>query len=116
MSPYMLKEKKVPLFPIDIELKQQDITLSASQLINNRNYNFDNYKKAIEKGKIEIKKRLKKGDNVLIFKDVLSGKFKNNWESGYIIEEIVDPDAYVVKKGNKFYRLNKSRVKFDSSK
>ncbi|MGL4850984.1 MAG: reverse transcriptase domain-containing protein [Clostridium sp.] len=114
-SPYILKHNKLPTLPVDEELNQQDVTFSAEQLSKSRDDNFEKYKKAIVKGQVEITKRLNIDDKVLIYKENPVGKFSCNWESGYTITDIILPDAYLVKKNNKIYRLNKSRVKLDSS-
>ncbi|WUR04695.1 reverse transcriptase [Vairimorpha necatrix] len=38
---------------------------------------------------------------VLIYRENKGGKFKCNWEDGYVITEIILPDAYMVKKNGK---------------
>lgn len=114
-SPYILRNSKLPLFPIDQKVHQKDIKFSASELVNERDANFDKYKKAIVKGKIQIKTDFKVGDKVLVYKPNPVGKFSCNWEPGYTIEEVIKPDAYLVTRNQKRFRLNKKSVKLDTS-
>ncbi|WUR04295.1 endonuclease [Vairimorpha necatrix] len=114
-SPFMLRENKLPMLSVDKALDKEEVTFSAEETKSKRDENFEKYKKAIVKGKVEVAKKLNVGDKVLIYRETKSGKFKCNWEDGYVITEIILPDAYVVKKNGKVYRLNKTRVKADTS-
>ncbi|KAI5152581.1 hypothetical protein ENBRE01_2934, partial [Enteropsectra breve] len=113
-SPFMLKYGKTP--QISIGGKEVLSTeYSKSQLNNMRDTHFKHYQKAIQKGKKEIKKVFQVGDPVLIFNPPLSQKLKEKWHSGYKVIKIVEPDAYIVLKEGKEFRINKSHIKRDYS-
>ncbi|KAI5152206.1 hypothetical protein ENBRE01_3174, partial [Enteropsectra breve] len=38
-------------------------------------------------------------------------EFKNRWNPGYTIVDIIKPDAFKVSKNNKEYRVNKRHIK-----
>jgi hypothetical protein len=111
-SPYILKFGKEP--PIYSEEDRQ-IVLSKAKWMKERDNNFENYKKAIEKGKKVIPYTLEVGDAVLIFKEPLKEKLKEKWVCGYTIKSKILPDAYLVTKDGKDYRVNKAHVKKDNS-
>ena len=78
-----------------------------------RDEHFRKYQRAIQKGTKVIKNNLEPGDPVLIFNPPLSEKLKEKWHRGYEIIRKVDPDAYIVEKNGKEYRVNKAHVKKD---
>ncbi|WUR04954.1 endonuclease [Vairimorpha necatrix] len=91
-------KNKLPMLSVDKALDKEEVTFSAEETKSKRDENFEKYKKAIVKGKEEVAKKLNVSDKVLIYRETKSQKFKCNWEDGYVITEIILPDAYVVKK------------------
>ena len=78
---------------------------------------FNEYaKKNIEKGKIALKRNLKLGDPVLIFRPVLGNQMESKWMAGYRIKNLVGSDAYEVEKNNSTMRVNKKHIKLDYTK
>ncbi|WUR03435.1 reverse transcriptase [Vairimorpha necatrix] len=91
-------KNKLPMLSVDKALDKEEVTFAAEETKSKRDENFEKYKKAIVKGKVEVAKKLNVSDKVLIYRETKSQKFKCNWEDGYVITEIILPDAYVVKK------------------
>ena len=114
-SPYILKLGKVPLIDVDQQLEQQEIIVPKTEATAARDSHLSSYNKAIQKGKRVVKYNLKIGDKVLVYIPPLSEKFKEKWYSGYTIKDYIHPDAYLITKRNKDYRLNKTHVKLDTS-
>ena len=111
-SPFILKYGKSPKIQIEgKEINPQEY--SKSQLMDMRDEHFRKYQRAIQKGTKVIKNNLEPGDPVLIFNPPLSEKLKEKWHRGYEIIRKVDPDAYIVEKNGKEYRVNKAHVKKD---
>lgn len=111
-SPYIIKYGRIPDLLVDKKLGLINKTESIAEVRTNRDQNFDHYaKKYIEKGKILCKYDLKPGDNVAIFKKELGQKLGTNWNAGYKIVEKILPDAYIVEKNGKNFRINKKHVK-----
>ena len=53
---------------------------------------------------------------MLIFKDNVFNKIKQNWLQGHKIVKQLSPDAFLVTDGNKTIRLNKIHIKPDKSR
>ncbi|KAF9742003.1 hypothetical protein NGRA_3637, partial [Nosema granulosis] len=106
-SPYILRWSKPPLLKIDVKMGLQPHRYSRNDLETKRAINFEKYKKYIVKGRLVAKSDFKIGDQVLIFRE--------NWHREYTITDKIIPDGFIVKKGQKFLRVNKSHVKLDSS-
>ena len=111
-SPFILKYGKSPKIQIDgKELDSREY--SKPQVMNMRDEHFKKYQTSIQKGAKEIKSNLEPVDPVLIFNPPLSKKLKEKWYNGYLIIRKIDPDAYIVSKDGKEYRVNKAHVKKD---
>jgi hypothetical protein len=116
MAPYMLKYGETPKLEVDLKLGAEDKIGAKEELIRLRKKNFSNYAtQGIEKGKIQAKYDLKIGDPVLIYKEPLKDKFSKKWWPGFVIKEIIEPAAYIVKNSKTEFRLNKAHVKLDES-
>ena len=113
-SPYTLKFGASPHLKIN-GMQDRIHEYSKATLITQRDNHFENYKKAIIKGKRSLKNELEIGDAVLIFDPPLKGKLKEKWHEGFKITRKVDPDAYIVRKNFKEYRVNKKHIKKDLS-
>lgn len=114
-SPYILKWSKSPELEIDKEFSLPTHRLNKDSLINKRNQNFEKYKKSIQKGNIVAKSDFSIKDRVLIFRENNSNKLKENWHEGFVITDRILPDAFIVRNGKRFLRVNKSHVKLDTS-
>ncbi|KAF9742720.1 hypothetical protein NGRA_3612, partial [Nosema granulosis] len=114
-SPYILRWSKSPLLKIDVKMGLQPHRYSRNDLETKRAINFEKYKKYIVKKRLVAKSDFKIGDQVLIFRENLGNKLKENWHREYTITDKILPDGFIVKKGQKFLRVNKSHVKLDSS-
>jgi hypothetical protein len=112
-SPYKIKWGKDPTLKLKLEENQEE--LDKAELMKRRDVHFETYKKAIEKGKRTVPYDLRIGEPVLIFNPPLSEKFKAKWQEGYQIKKFEHPDAYIVVKDGKEYRVNKSHVKRNKS-
>ncbi|KAF9761433.1 hypothetical protein NGRA_2652 [Nosema granulosis] len=66
-SSYIFKYGKQIELEIDKKLGFSQSIISKTEMINQRNRNFEKYKKDIVKEKIEIKETQKIGDDVLLF-------------------------------------------------
>ncbi|KAI5150472.1 hypothetical protein ENBRE01_1516 [Enteropsectra breve] len=113
-SPFILKYGRTPKLCINGS-ETQSKEYSKEQIMRMRDEHFLQYQKSIEKGVKEIKTNLEVGDHVLIFNPPLSEKLKEKWHTGYKIINKVDPDAYIVIKDGKEYRINKAHIKKDHS-
>ncbi|KAF9760731.1 Transposon Tf2-8 polyprotein [Nosema granulosis] len=116
-SLYIFKYGKQIETEIDRKLGCSQPVLSKAKMIAERNKNFEKYAIEIVKGKVEIKERLKIGDEVLIFRDPVTNKMKEKWQPGYTVTDLVLPDAYIVKKNNssQFFRINKCHIKLNTT-
>jgi len=112
-SPYILKFGKDPLIVTDREIQTDEYSLS--DLMQKRDQNFEVYKKGIIKGKKTVPYDLEVGEKVLIYIEPLSQKFKEKWYQGFTVKEKALPDAYIVSKNGKEYRVNKAHIKKDTS-
>lgn len=113
-SPYILKYGRTPKLEIAgkvIESKE----LSKPELIEMKEEHFKHYQESIKKGTKEVKYNLEIGDYVLIFNPPLSNKLAEKWHSGYRISGKIEPDAYLVVKEGKEFRVNKAHIKKDFS-
>ena len=116
-SPYIFRYGKTPIFEIDKDLNIQEKIIPVQKSIEKKNLKFNEYaKKNIEKGKIALKRNLKLGDPVLIFRPVLGNQMESKWMAGYRIKNLVGSDAYEVEKNNSTMRVNKKHIKLDYTK
>jgi hypothetical protein len=53
---------------------------------------------------------------VYIFKELGKEKLRANWVVGFSVKAIVHPDAFIVTNGHKDFRVNKCRIKKNTSK
>ncbi|KAF9760593.1 Retrovirus-related Pol polyprotein from transposon [Nosema granulosis] len=114
-SPFILRWAKSPLLKIDTGMGLQAHRYSRKDLEIKRDDNFRKYRKSIEKGSLVARADFNIGDQVLIYREQASNKLKQNWHPGYVITDKILPDGFIVKKGQRFLRVNKSHVKLDSS-
>ena len=105
------KSPKLQIGQYDIDSKE----LSKPDLMNMKDVHFRKYQKEIQKGHKRVKYDLEIGHKVLIFNPPLSNKLAEKWHPGYQIVEKIEPDAYLVEKKGKKYRVNKAHVKRDFS-
>ncbi|MGL4342012.1 MAG: DDE-type integrase/transposase/recombinase, partial [Lactococcus lactis] len=116
-SPYMMKFGKLPMLEIDRELNQEEKIISKSCQKNKRDEEITKYyEKDIVKGKIQVKMEANKGDKVLIYKEKLGDKLGSCWEKGFIVEERVNDDSYIVTDGKNSRKINKKHLKLDTSR
>ncbi|KAI4293446.1 hypothetical protein PAPHI01_2720, partial [Pancytospora philotis] len=112
--PFMIVKCMRPQLPIDEELMAPDGKTSKTAVLARRDQHFMKYaQRNIIKGQKRINEKLRIGDKVLIFREVLGDEFKNRWENGFIIKEIIAPDAYIVVNGNRILRVNKKHIKLN---
>ena len=91
-------------------------SINRAQTIANRDNHFEEYsKKHIEKGKIKLKESFIKGEKVLVFREVLGDKLASHWTDGFIIEDILGPETFIVTQGTRKLRANKIHLKKDTS-
>jgi hypothetical protein len=114
-SPYIFKFGKTPIFDIDAKYKVFQTKYSKKELNEKRNAKFTNYSKSIVKGKITAVNDFEIRDRVLMYREILSDKFKSSWQTGFVVLRKVEPDAYILFKDGKEFRANKSHVKHDFS-
>ncbi|KAI4293341.1 hypothetical protein PAPHI01_2615 [Pancytospora philotis] len=115
-SPYIFKHGFLPDLKCDAKHGKVRMSRDRLQAKHIRDLNYDHYtEKSIVKGKREINKEFPIGAQVAIFKRQKGDKFMNEWFIGYVVTEKLDPDAYIVMKDGKSYRLNKSHLKRDFS-
>ncbi|KRH92665.1 transposable element, partial [Pseudoloma neurophilia] len=83
-SPYILKYGRTPSFEIDkkhqIQVKYENQEILRQNIEKNR----ENYRKAIEKGKVERKITFNIGDKVLVYRKA-TNKMAANWIPGFTI-------------------------------
>lgn len=115
-SPYVFRFGRHPELEIDKTMGLKQTIIPKETLIKTRDEHFRKYAKHIEKGKLDIKSRLKIGDRVLIFREAGTDKLEEKWKPGFIITDTILPDAYMVKgvDTNRFLRVNKSHIKLDT--
>lgn len=110
-SPYILRHCEAPQIDFDSKNGAQKIKFSKNDLLNFRNRTFDKYcGKAIEKGKIEDKRKFEINDQILIYKSTENNKLASKWCEGFYIKDIVSRDSYIVSNGRKEFRLNKEMI------
>ncbi|KAF9756187.1 Retrovirus-related Pol polyprotein from transposon, partial [Nosema granulosis] len=116
-SPYIFKNGAQMEFQIDKKYGRKAKTYSKQDLIDKRNECFGKYNKDISKGNRLIKRDLKIGDRVLIFRDAVGDKMAEKWWPGYVITDLIGEDAYMVRQinGNLLIRVNKRHIKRDTS-
>ena len=95
-SPWKLLKGKTFILDSDKIYGIEPEELEKDTLRENRATIQESYRKEIIKGKKTVKYNLNIGDQVMIFRENLSNKMKENWKPGYTIKSLVYPDAYIV--------------------
>ncbi|KAI5152827.1 hypothetical protein ENBRE01_3038 [Enteropsectra breve] len=116
MSPFLLKYGFQPILECDkihgIKVKHKNL----NELKRIRDIYWNKYTKSIIQGKKENKITFNENDPVLIYKEQTKSKQHSKWHDGYTNKDKISPHAYIVLKGTKQYRLNKSHLKYEHSK
>ncbi|KAF9762095.1 Gag-Pol polyprotein, partial [Nosema granulosis] len=111
-SPFVVKKGRLPELDIDKELLQPRIFVSFKQSQDRKKTIMKKYRQQIIKGKILNKKCFEVGDQVLVFRKT-QNKMDPDWTPGYVIKEKISEEAYVVRKGEKTIRVNKSHLRLE---
>ncbi|KAF9761511.1 Gag-Pol polyprotein, partial [Nosema granulosis] len=116
-SPYVFRFGKHPELEIDKTSGVQQPIIPKDVLIKTRDEHFKKYAKDIVKGKVDIKRTLKIGDRVLIFREAGTDKLEEKWNPGFVITDRILPDAYMVRglNSNRLLRVNKGHIKLDTA-
>lgn len=110
-SPHIQLKMKSPLLSIDERNELMPRVHKEYKVRQERERREEGYKKEIVKGKKEVNCNLEPGNRVLVYDCTRQGKWKPKWLDGFVVERKIEPDAYMVRKGNKTRRVNKAHVK-----
>jgi hypothetical protein len=114
-SPYILNYGKNFVSNNDLKRGCVGKIFERKGLYTKRDACFEKYKKHIIKGKVLLKCDIKVGEKVFVFRPKTSNKLKANWYGGFVVVDVVPPDAFLVRKlGSEIiWRVNKRHIKRD---